>query len=242
MTRRGVTLLELLIVLAILSILAGLTAGALIGARKNANAVQCASNLRQLGVGMHLYANDAQGIVLRAPGFLSSDRPSGPYDSTGRFHYASWASAYARYFDLPNAERVTGLFAFKLTRCPEHPLHNTETNFVVNSVSAEGVEPPGGKPVKFSKLSQIVKPADVIYLADATDRIPPPRGVLGLDYSPAIGSHIVYSWRHLPDGTHPTVAASRHGMGRINALFFDGHVDAVQTRGMTLAMWDDGIR
>jgi prepilin-type N-terminal cleavage/methylation domain-containing protein/prepilin-type processing-associated H-X9-DG protein len=61
--RRGAfTLVELLVVVAILGLLAGLLLPALSKARKRADSVRCATNLRQLGLGMRLYADgDSEG-------------------------------------------------------------------------------------------------------------------------------------------------------------------------------------
>jgi prepilin-type N-terminal cleavage/methylation domain-containing protein len=60
----GFTLMELLVVVGIIAVLAGLLLPALNRAREKANGVQCLNNLRQLTLGWTLYAEDNEGRLV----------------------------------------------------------------------------------------------------------------------------------------------------------------------------------
>lgn len=61
MRRRGFTLVELLVVVAVISVLAGLLFPVLGRARESACAAQCAGNLRQIPLAVHLYMESWDG-------------------------------------------------------------------------------------------------------------------------------------------------------------------------------------
>lgn len=82
--RRAFTLVELLVVIGIIAILIGFLMPTLSRARRNANAVKCMSNLRQIGQGLVLYANSNNGWVVPsynlpfAPGQKINNFSGGP--------------------------------------------------------------------------------------------------------------------------------------------------------------------
>jgi len=82
--QRAFTLIELLLVIAIIAILAAMLLPSLAAAKQKAQTTQCNSNLRQVGIGLTMYSNDSDGRYPISGGAI----PWNQIDATTRA--ASW--------------------------------------------------------------------------------------------------------------------------------------------------------
>ncbi len=89
--RTGLSLIELLVSISIISILMGLLLNAVQAVRSTANSLVCKNNIKQLALANHLYhdANDRFPPAITLPG----QRPASPY------HYLSWRGYIAPYLE-----------------------------------------------------------------------------------------------------------------------------------------------
>jgi len=112
-TSAGFTLIELLVVIAIIAILASLLLPALSASRNKAWRIQCASQMRQLGLGISLFAND------KADHF-----PPAGYGNAANNGQLAWDSWIYRYIGGAASDSAidTGLtptaFSPKIEKCP----------------------------------------------------------------------------------------------------------------------------
>ena len=104
--RRAVTLLELLVVIAIIAILLGLLLPAVQKVRSAAARAQCQNNLKQLGLGLHLYHDAALKFPQAYNEYWNFTEPGdAPKPPDGRPRQ-SWATLTLPFLDQENLART----------------------------------------------------------------------------------------------------------------------------------------
>ena len=197
----GFSLVELLVVLGVIAILLAFLLPATRLARAQAQTAACASQLRQLGIALHAYANANQGSLPAWSGWHTWP-PGQPDDESG----PAWTIELIPYLGSPDS---------KLYNCPAWPGDVPRRNYFLEAQWA------GRSGRHAMKLSEITLSGRFVLSGDKTNLAlyPPPMGIgpLADDADPddfGYGGALLWPWN---GGFY------MHRNGN-NVLFDDGHV------------------
>ena len=229
--QKAFTLIELLVVIAIIAILAAILFPVFAQARESARMTSCLSNMRQLGLGLQMYAQDADEVF---PSIYAGYGPTGTYITPSHEGWM-WKNAIAPYV------KSKGIF-----RCPSNPTsdpdgptndpNNDRGNAFGHVMEKDGLMPQSyafnsgastwadtGDPTntwanKPLKLASINRAANLVAIGENTWR----EGDFGpdwfLDPNNQCSQHALYTHRGFN--------------GPMNLTYFDGH--AKNKRPLTL--------
>ncbi len=232
--RRGFTLIEFLVVIAILAILAGLLFPVFAQAREAARKANCLSNLKQIGAAWLLYAQDHDETIVTYNG-----------SQVGNVLY-SWDAAY----DVANE-------TFDISQGLLQPYMKNAA--VLDCLSAGGIAAQRSYRLAYginhlylyyprypaadylgkyqpATLAQVERPADTVIMADSASRGIAPHNL----------GQIIRTRNLRAPSYEGTVGPSAHGRhaGFAAVLWGDGHVKAVRTTpraahpdGAAMAEW-----
>lgn len=203
------TLIELLVVIAIIAILAGMLLPALNAARLRAQSVQCAGNLKSIGLGALMYIQDWNN---QFPGrFISSGRVVdnlAPYTNTPQSYIK--AGKKTIYLCPGDAIRI----ARNLLSLP----NSYGINYLMTWETISN-----STPVIPIKYTEVKDPGQKLYMVDHTFREPSGSGGqlanTSYPYSPLAA---------LPANT--TAYTDFRHQGKANGLWADGHVTSFALR------------
>jgi len=220
----GFTLVELLVVIAIIALLMGILMPALQRAREQAKSAVCTSNLRQVGLGANLYAEDWDLYI-----------PRGKGGGTGE----AWYQLFMPY--LAQTPIGKDYRSVKIYRCPSYPDKAQTVCYVVNGWDFRDKSDMDGHEIREpTKLTACRRPASTIYLAD--NESGPWRHIIRKADDPGTNRCDVWNPGHLPSSdSHDItrgrrVARARHKNGS-NCLYLDWHVEWVAAEDITIDMW-----
>ena len=255
--RRAFTLVELLVVVAIIGVLVALLLPAIQAARASARRTQCVNNMRQVGLAIHQYADVHKGrFPLQAFHNKTATSDSGEPNSEEQKKSEvekSWIATLAPYTESVDEIRL----------CPEdlkriekdQDAEGVVTSYAMNGYLREATKIDPRAPPQVVKQIQATEKGLVDELFDlqqthSTIMLFEGNAVKLKSHYDHVHCYLWFSEQNLANNGPPhyavleavkaEVAIDRHPGPTANYLYADGHVDAIASE--QIATWcNDGV-
>ena len=212
-TYKGFTLIELLVVIAIIAILAGLLLPALAKSKSKAIQIHCLSNMKQMGVGMLLYAEDSNGQL------------------PGNFHHNTnlkynWTDALSPYLGSVDSIRLCGADPRKKEK---EELNGT--SYILNDHLTAPLYNAFGEMVEAAvSIDELKDSTTTVCFFESSDQL-----AVSAISSACVACSRAWNlggWNAVikdiqPDRHRSGVSVADRSEGKANYLFADGHVELV---------------
>lgn len=258
---RGFTLIELLVVISIIALLISLLLPALSTARESGRRSACASNMKQIGYALALYATENKDWVPRE-GQPHQTRENGIF-----VYYYPWPRAFYKYMRTLSNPKMNNLDdpiwrdhqlyldpknIVAAYQCPSYPNPNQVIHYINNGI---GLTPQGNGYYRdarhpTSSISEFIQPDHAMYMSEFTDD--PDNSIWRAmqSYRDSLDHwYDVWQQDHIngPEensngygGNIARISSKRHLGTGSNALFADSHVAFPKREVLRdLDSWDD---
>ena len=216
MKRSAFTLIELLVVIAIIAILAGIALPVFNKVQEKSRAINCASNLKQLGIGLQAYLNDHEDQFFPKDG---KDETSWPRLVNPRY-IPGW-KVFRSPFDKVNADRPD------LQKDPGVPVSYGINEYCLKSPTTSG----SGDASKFVSPTELILMAAVMEDDDV------------IIFKGLSESHPVLKKPEPDQGSTGGVEKKRgthFGRSQLNVMYADWHVNPINYKEFKNSEDEDG--